>query len=106
LAASRKSPQDATGRKAALLAEANADKLAERAGEISTINPMPVVESDTEVTVGAVSVDTPTRKMRVNTDLEQVTIGHGNNYDFYRGQTYTVPVEVYNHLDERGLVWH
>jgi hypothetical protein len=44
--------------------------------------------------------------LRVNTDLEDVTIGAGNNYTFMEGQAYRVPRHVYDHLEEKGYVWH
>lgn len=46
------------------------------------------------------------KKLRVNTDLENVTIGWGNNYSFFVGQKYKVPQHVYDHLEEKGYVWH
>lgn len=42
--------------------------------------------------------------IRARYDLEQVTIGHGNHYDFEEGRKYRVPPNVANHLSERGLV--
>jgi len=106
LARSSKSPLDVTGRKAEKLTQEYADKLAERAGQITTINELPTPTSDTEIKVGKVTVNTPTRKMQVNTDLVDVTIGQGNTFTFYRGNTYVVPEWVYRHLDEKGLVLH
>jgi hypothetical protein len=53
-----------------------------------------------------VEVNEPVKKMRVNTDLEQVTIGHGREFTFEQGQYYKVPAYVYDHLDEKGFVWH
>lgn len=55
---------------------------------------------------GTVSVAKPTKKMRVNTNLESVTIGHGNTYNFEIGQTYKVDADVYDYLDDLGFVWH
>lgn len=114
MSSKRTSPRDATGRKAVELAELHAPELAERAGQISTISVAPVVEDDDytdydagpQVTVGEISVDVPMRKLRVNDDIEQMTYGHGRTYDFKRGVTYTVPADLYRHLDEIGLVYH
>lgn len=47
-----------------------------------------------------------TMVLRVNCDLEDVTIGAGNNYTFMEGQAYRVPRHVYDHLEEKGYVWH
>ena len=43
--------------------------------------------------------------IQVMEDLEQVTVGVGNNYDFKVGQKYKVPTNVANHLREKGYVW-
>lgn len=44
--------------------------------------------------------------IRVNADLENVTLGYGNVVDFKEGNRYRVPRWVAEHLDEKGLVWH
>jgi len=88
------------------LAEAHAEELAERAGRISTINPIDeVVVADEDVEAGP-EVGPAERRMRVNTDLENVVIGQGTNYTFLRGKVYTVPAHVYDHLEEKGYVYH
>lgn len=46
------------------------------------------------------------RIMRVNTDLPDVTIGKDNHYTFREGTRYRVPAFVYDHLDEKGYVYH
>ena len=43
---------------------------------------------------------------RVNTDLESVTFGHGNTFNFERGKKYRMPRDLYDHLDERGYIFH
>ncbi|MFI6495884.1 hypothetical protein [Nonomuraea typhae] len=121
MAASRKSPADATGRKAEELAEARAKELAERAQELTLLNPLPEVVDYTEpkpeepqkpLESGIVSSSNVQVKggrkvrLRVNTDLEECTIGRGNNYTFRRDQTYLVPLNVYEHLERLGYVWH
>lgn len=45
-------------------------------------------------------------EIRVNMDLEDVTIGSGNNYSFKEGQRYRVPMHVAAHLEEKGYCWH
>jgi hypothetical protein len=44
--------------------------------------------------------------IRVNEDCPAVTIGYGKTYDFVEGQRYRVPLHVYEHLEEKGLVYH
>lgn len=46
-----------------------------------------------------------TRVIRVAVDLEDVTIGAGNQYTFRRGKKYKVPKHVADHLEEKGLLW-
>lgn len=110
-ATARRNPRDVTGRKAEAMAETYAEELKARAGQISTVSVAPDIDPEPyddapEITVGSFTVDAPMRKLRVNVDLTEVTIGQGNTYDFFRGQTYTVPTSVYNHLEEKGCVWH
>lgn len=45
-------------------------------------------------------------EIRVNMDLEDVTIGAGNNMSFKEGQRYKVTAHVAAHLEEKGYVWH
>lgn len=61
---------------------------------------------DSELEVREVDVAEKIVQFRVNEDLEQVTIGQGNNYDFIEGKTYRAPQFVYDHLEEKGYVWH
>lgn len=44
--------------------------------------------------------------IRVNADLEDVTLGYGNVYSFIEGRRYRVPRWVADHLDSKGLIWH
>ncbi len=44
--------------------------------------------------------------IRVNCDLDEVTLGYGNTVSFKQGGKYRVPRWVANHLEEKGLVWH
>ena len=59
-----------------------------------------------DVAVTDVDVNEEIVEFRVNETLESVTIGHGNNYDFVEGQKYKAPKRIYNHLEEKGLIWH
>lgn len=43
--------------------------------------------------------------VRVNCDLEEVTLGYGRTYTFHEGRRYRLPRWVANHLAERGLTW-
>jgi hypothetical protein len=122
--ASRKPPQDVTGRMAEKLAEQHAEELAGRAGQITTItgtvSTTPDGETEVDYTAhmtapeakdaGGIKIGgnkkAATRRIQVNCDLENVTIGIGNNYTFKRGVWYTVPAGVAAYLDAKGLVWH
>ena len=42
--------------------------------------------------------------VRARYDLEQVTIGHGNHYNFEAGRRYRIPEDAAIHLSERELV--
>lgn len=44
------------------------------------------------------------RVLRVNTDLEDITIGKDNHYTFRVGVPYKVKAHVYDHLAEKGYV--
>ncbi|MDP9870331.1 MULTISPECIES: hypothetical protein [Streptosporangium] len=107
-ASSRKSPRDATGRAAVELAELHAEEIAANASRISTMTPPTVVDyGDDELELSdTVEVSAATKRLRVNTDLENITIGQGTDYTFLRGQTYTVPINVWNRLEEIGFVYH
>lgn len=43
---------------------------------------------------------------RSNGDYPQVTIGVGNTFDFEAGKRYKTSLAVYNHMEEKGCVWH
>jgi hypothetical protein len=109
----RKQAGDFTGRTAEKLADQKQSELAERAGSISTINPIPEAilngsdagASEVDFT-GPIKVKSATVRFKVNTDLEDVTIGQGNIFTFKRGVTYTASKHVYDHLEEKGLVYH
>ena len=67
--------------------------------------PREVVRTDAP-TMQQTTVEQAFRVMRVNTDLEDVTIGQGNHFTFREGVRYKVPAMVYDHLEEKGYVWH
>lgn len=115
---------DLTGKMKAELQQQHADEIAEKAKNTAmatasaaaetkeTVDLEPRQEPVQERVVGevAVSQDVDVReeivKFRVNETLEQVTIGHGNHYDFEEGREYRAPKRIYDHLEEKGLIWH
>lgn len=113
-------PQDLTGRKKAQLEAELAEQRKEAAQRMSMVTAQAEKAKDDEIDLTGqrtpevyesedgepVSVAKPTRKMRVNTTLENVTIGHGTNYNFEVGQVYKVESDVYDYLDDLGFVWH
>lgn len=128
----RKPPTDHTGNKRQQLEKEHADEIVRRQGEMAMISHA-AAEAASEVvdmvkpdepltasaedappavweTVGGPEVRGPaddgTVVIRVNSDLEDVTIGAGNNYTFMEGQQYRVPAYVAAHLEEKGYVYH
>lgn len=70
-------------------------------------NAEPVVEAFTgEIEVRDVDLGEEIVTFRVNEDLDKVTIGQGNTYDFEEGRKYRGPRRVRDHLEEKGLIWH
>lgn len=65
-------------------------------------NPMEVVDLGEE----PVTVEEEWKVIRVNTDVEQMTYGVGNEYTFLRGRRYRVPKHLYQWLESRGVVYH
>lgn len=121
--APRKNSRDFTGRQTEVLTAENVEELQRRATEISTLNAVAareqagvvdytngpdqatVIEVE-EVDDEPIVVDEPFRTIRVNTNLEDVTIGAGNTYSFEEGRKYRVPAHIADHLEEKGIVWH
>lgn len=91
-------------------AEALAKAAAEKTDEVVDLKPTesdaPEAKEDGDVVVTDVDETEKIVQFKVNATLEQVTIGHGNNYDFEQGRTYKAPEHVYKHLEEKGLIWH
>lgn len=54
--------------------------------------------------VEAPRVEAAHKVLRVNTDLEDITIGKDNHYSFFVNEAYKVPAHVYDHLAEKGYV--
>jgi hypothetical protein len=114
---------DLTGKIKADNTAAHAKEIEERASEISMATasiaqakdevidlteprPAPEVESVGDVEVSPITVEDDVVSFRVNTTLEQVTIGVGNHMDLVEGQQYKAPRWMYKHLDEKGVVYH
>lgn len=53
-----------------------------------------------------VHVERPKRTFRVNSDIENMTYGHGRTYTFREGQKYTAEKDLYDHLESLGYVYH
>lgn len=113
-----KNPTDVTGRKRDELAAANAEAIQERANEMSLATAEAKVKLETEVldatkpNRAAVVVDSVTKvgtqddavEIRVIADIENMTLGAGNNYSFKAGQKYSVTKAVAAHLKEKGYL--
>jgi hypothetical protein len=57
---------------------------------------------DEVITVG--SAEEGDVEIRVVQDIENMTLGHGNNYNFKAGQKYKVKKHVAEHLKEKGYL--
>lgn len=114
----RKRAGDLTGIETQRLQKENAEELKKRSLEIALMaeveaeensipvdyseGPTPIVIKEEEEEV---LLETPTRVIVPNTNLEQMTFGAGNHYNFEEGRKYTVPVELARHLSAKGLLW-
>jgi hypothetical protein len=110
-------PSDFTGTQREAAAAAAADELAKRKDQISTAQRIEAQANETDLfdpstgkSLGAansISID-PAKKevvIQVVEDVEDMTLGAGNNYSFKVGMKYKVPEYVAKHLDRLGLVW-
>lgn len=113
------SPLDATGRAAEQAAKKNAKILQDRKDEISVAaqieaenlannvydpkKPDTIVLDDIE-TVG-VSTTNDMVVIRTITDIEEMTYGVGNHYNFKAGVKYRVPSGLANYLEQLGYIW-
>ena len=112
-------PTDATGVVREKMIADNAEALQERAAEMSMATAQAKVKLETEVidatvperqtvivdepvTVGAPSEESV--EIRVVQDIENMTLGAGNNYNFKAGQRYKVTKQVAQHLKEKGYL--
>lgn len=81
--------------------EAGEQHPTDEAGDESTAEQQPA--SDVEE-VAPIEVGKSKIRVRARADLDQVTVGKGNHYDFEAGRQYFVPPNVARHLGERELV--
>lgn len=73
-------------------------------GQTPAAAPEPEIEQSDSVEVADVAERLVT--FRVNESIPQVTIGVGNTFDLVEGQKYKAPKSVYDHLEEKGLIYH
>jgi hypothetical protein len=117
--ATKAKPTDATGRVREQLLEANIQAQADRANEMSMATAQAKIALDVEVIDATtpdrqtVIVDEPVTvgspsdenvEIRVIQDIENMTLGVGNNYNFKAGQRYKVTKDVALHLKEKGYL--
>jgi hypothetical protein len=111
---------DVTGRQREEQIKANAEALAARANEMSMATASQQYKDETEVTdltipsaptvideiesVG-VSLADDHVVVRVAENIDQMTIGAGNNYSFETGKKYKVSKHVADHLREKGYLY-
>lgn len=114
------SPLDATGRAQEQATRENAEALRKRKEEISTANkveaelletavfdpksPEKPIVLDEIVEVG-VTLANDKVVIRTITDIEEMTWGVGNTYNFKAGVKYSVPSELANYLEGLGYIW-
>lgn len=119
--ATRTKATDFTGRERERLIKENAEAIKARAEEMSLVTAAEAERAATEVTDYTESISQPTiidsvesvgvalsdewEVVQVLEDLEALTFGAGNHYDFKAGQKYKVPKDLANHLREKGYVW-
>ena len=88
------------------MATASIEQAKDEVIDLTEPKPAPEVESVGDVEVSPITVEDDLVNFRVNTTMEQVTIGAGNYFDFVEGQQYRAPRWIYKHLDEKGVVYH
>jgi len=120
VATQKTSPLDATGKAAEDAAKRNAAELKKRQDEISTTRQAEAVELETQVfdpknpdqpimideivDVG-VSVNNDKVIIRTITDIDDMTYGVGNTYNFKSGVKYSVPRGLADYLEGLGYIW-
>ena len=116
--ASKAKPTDVTGRAREAQASEFAEAQQTRAAEMSMASAQAQVKLETEVIDATkpdrqtIIVDDPievgtqedTVVIRVVENIENMTLGAGNNYSFKPGQKYSVTRSVAQHLAEKGYL--
>lgn len=119
MATQRARPQDYTGRQRQKLAAENAEVVRAREDQLAMVTAQQAeiddslhdyvgdrqvtqLDAEGEVTY----VEAEARTIRVNSDIENMTFGAGNNFTFKEGGQYRVSAELANYLEELGYVWH
>lgn len=92
-------------KEAAAAAAAEAERKASEVVEVTGPNTYtPVVLDDVEA-VDVVRTEEEFEVVTVLDDIQQMTYGVGNNYDFERGRKYKIPRHLADHLREKGYVY-
>jgi ferritin-like protein len=114
------SPLDATGKAAEDAAKRNAKELAARKDEISTTRQAEAELLETavfdpkkpdqpllidEIEEVGVAVNNDKVIIRTITDIEDMTYGVGNAYNFKAGVKYSVPRDLADYLEGLGYIW-
>jgi hypothetical protein len=114
--ASKAKPTDVTGRKREALVAENLENMQEKANTMSMATAEAKIKLETEVIDATVperqvviidpvlNVDEGEVEIRVIEDIENMTLGSGNNYNFKAGQRYKVTKHVAQHLKEKGYL--
>jgi hypothetical protein len=109
---------DFTGRQKEALQKQFAEEQAQRATEMSLATAEAQIKLETEVIdatkpsvatvivedITKISTQDDTVVIRVVEDIENMTLGIGNNYSFKAGQKYQVTKAVATHLQEKGYL--
>lgn len=119
MANQRVRPADYTGRQRQKLAEQHAEVVRAREDQIAMSQAAQAELDDSVHDVAGnrqatelneqgevVYVEAPAKVIRINTTIENMTFGAGNNYTFEEGKQYRVPALIADHLEELGYVWH
>jgi len=111
---------DATGAAAEKAAKANAKALADRADEISLVRQKEELSLENDVfdpkqpdqpilidEIEEVGVATRDDKVIIRTisDIEDMTYGVNNHYNFKAGVKYSVPKHLADYLERLGYIW-
>jgi hypothetical protein len=116
--ASKVKPSDVTGRAREAQISENAEALEARASEMSMASANATIKLETEILdatapnratvivdeATVVSKGDDTVVIRVIEDIENMTLGAGNFYNFKAGQKYKVSRNVAIHLEEKGYL--